>query len=802
MTIRKPSRVVVPIALSMVCFALPAMAQEPRLDLYPVTPVELPDLERPALAVDRALLPQGAAGRLPTYDGEFFHLTLARDERPPSPEAAWQVVEAALKALGWTQPVEALRPRKPEDRPFSNRERLEALIKESAGKTRHALEGRFGSGLNEATDTAILEQADLARRQSTHRTTVFRYDQHDRDVAIDNTSLRLVWREGRGFSSLSGRVFNEVKVSNRRALDAERSAKIAAEYVAKSTKLVDVQSRKPEATIVPYRATFLHAWKVTVDAVEGAYEIWLDAETGQVLHLVPLFAADDGRGLVFDPDPGSGTRVLEFEVDPPSGGQYRLDLAGALTLTNSGADGVCSGDLTIADPGTGFADFDVAPINGTTVDRTASTGYNCRFQDVNAYGWVSQHRTNFEDLFGSTALPALSVTTNHNNPCGFGINNACASWGSWSLTFGIGNATITTSTSCNNVFNAAVDSTVVTHEFGHLVNHRNNTGTIPQHVDEGMSDFWAYTSFDTDTFGDFWGANCATPSQDGWTPRRVEGQDVFPEHRSLSVSGYGDGQILGWALWNVRREFNEVSALGTFLINSSQIDALSAASFIDSSTDKTVHDNFINLLEELVDGFATSTNAHKVLSGYARAGLFLSPADAVIDIDDDYLDRASATGPTFRVWTGRDYTFTGTSVNTASQPFNTRFEVTVSNDATFSGPVSSGVLSGVVSADGGTATWTLPAADWAGLRTGNRLYYKVQTTDATGGNVRSSDNPGNGYFASNLPAPYAVINDSGECECTCGASASTSPGAAMVTLIPIGVGAAWMLRLRRKRRTN
>jgi hypothetical protein len=180
--------------------------------------------------------------------------------------------------------------------------------------------------------------------------------------------------------------------------------------------------------------------------------------------------------------------------------------------------------------------------------------------------------------------------------------------------------------------------------------------------------------------------------------------------------------------------------------------------------------------------------------------LFLSPADAVIDIDDDYLDRGSTTGPTFTVWTGRDYTFTGTSVNTASQPFNTRFEVTVSNDSGFSSPVSSGVQSGVVAADGGRASWTLPAADWSTLKTGDRLYYKVQTTDATGGNVRESSNPGNSHFPSDVPAPYAVINESGECECTCGASASTSPGAVMVTLVPIAVAAGWMLRLRRRRR--
>ena len=774
--------------------------QEQRLDAYPVAPVELPELERPEIKVERTLLPQGAAGRLPTWDGEFFHVTLPRSERPPSVDAAWQVVEQVLKALGWTRPMEALRPADPADRPIADRERLEALIKESTDDTRRSLEGRFGSELNESTSAAIQEQVELARQLAGRKATIYRFDQYEGDILIDGTSLRLLWREGEGFMSLSGRVFNDVKVSNRRALDADGAVKAAVEHVRQSTTVADTQPASPEPTILPYGPNFLHAWKVTVEAAEGAYEIWVDAANGEVLQIVPMFASDDGEGLVFDPDPNGATRELGFEVDSPSGGQYRLQASGVVDVSNSGADGACSGDLTIADPGTGIADFNVAPINGTTVDRTSSAGYNCRFQDVNAFAWVSQHLTTFVSIYGSTAMPSLSLTVNHSNPCGFGIDNACASWGSWSLTFGIGNATIGSSTSCNVLFNSAVDSTVVTHEFGHLVNHRNNTGTIPQHVDEGMADFWAYTMFDTDTFGGFWGSNCAAPSQAGWTPRRVEGQDVFPEHRSISTSGYGDGQILGWALWHVRREFNEASALGTLLINSSQLDALSTASFTNSSTDKAVHDNFINLLEELADGYATSRNVHKVLSGFARAGLFLSPADAVIDIDDDYLDRGAATGPTFTVWTGRDYSFTGTSVNTVSQPFNTRFEVTVSNDSGFSSPVSSGVLSGVVAADGGRASWTLPAADWATLKTGDRLYYRVRTTSATGGNVRESSNPGHSYFPSDVPAPYAVINESGECECTCGASASTSPGAVIVTLVPIAVAAGWMLRLRRRRR--
>lgn len=772
------------------------LSQEGEMGIYPVEPIYAPPLKRPPIAVNQKLLPEGTTGRFPTHDGQYFHLNLKEaKEIKASQEDAYKLLETVLRALNWEQKRELLKARKPMPRPATDEAKLDAYINDASEKTQEMLKGRFGE-INQATKEAIQEQERLARQQATQKSIIFRYDQYYGDVPIDETYLKLVWKQEEGFTAVTGRVFNIIKVLNRQVLTAEQAQKAAIQYVTRRTKIHEKIEMKPQLVLLPYADQFRYCWKV----VAASYQVWIDAQTGKVLQLLPMFASDDATGLIFDPDPDGNTREVSFVIDPPSNGSYRLELSGVLEVTNNGADGVCSGDLTIADNGTGTANFNVSPINGTIVERTNSTGYNCRFQDVNAYAWIYRHIQTFTLLLGSASLPAIRVTVNHGNPCGFGIDNACANWGTFSLTFGIGNATISTSTSCNDLFNSALDASVLTHEFGHLINHQNNSGTIPQHVDEGLADFWAYTALDTNTFGSHWASNCATHHQGGYVPRRVEGQDVFPEHRNLSTSGYGDGQILGWGLWNVRREFNEATMLGTFLINSNLLDAHNLASYANGTSAQQVHNNFLELLEKLATQFKNSWNVHKVLSGFARAGIFLSPRDAVIDIDDDYLNRNDVAGPTFTVWTGRDYTFnTNGSVNTTNPPFNTRFEIEVANNATFTmNLVSSGVQSGVIAGAGGTATWALPTANWNTLKGQNHLYYRVHTRDASGGYQRTSSNPGNG-FLTNVPTAYAVINETGECECTCGASANTTKVAVFVTLLPILFGIVWMLRVKNRK---
>jgi hypothetical protein len=762
--------------------------------------VSPPALVRPEAKPSVQALPAEASGQLPQYDGEFFRINLKPEAgAQATARGAQDVLGKILSTIGWTRNRQELKMIEPMPSPPGNKEAIEEEIKRGEEETRKRLQGEFGK-INEATEKAIEEQTEETRRLQQTQTHIYRYAQYYQEIPLENTALQVIWRSEMGFTAVTGRVFNQVNLTNSRRLDASGAQTAAEKYISQYTEVSGAPKPQPELVILPYGEGFKYAWRMDITAAEGPYRVWVDAQTGNVLQLDPLFFFDDGKGLVFNSDPNSGTEEKTFKVDPPSGGNYSLILTGVLDVNNNSADGVCSGDLTIADAGTGMADFNVSPINSTTVTQVNQSGYNCRFQDVNVYGWVYNNITTFTDLLGAQPFSAITATVNHNNPCGFGINNACAS-GTTSLTFGIGGGTANNSTNFNDLFNTAIDATVITHEFGHLVNNNNYGSNIRSFMNEGLADFWCYTIHDVDIIANWSAQNRSGPVNDGRLPRQADPQDIFPEHRSISTAAHADGEMVAWALWSIREELNAISALGTFNINTNLLDAMATASGSSGSTDKVVHDNYLNLLQQLAPLYSTSRNIHKVLTGFARSGIFLSERDAVIDIDDDFLNRNDATGPTFTIHTGKDYTFTaGGSANTSSPPFNTRFTIEVANDEAFTvNLISSGVQTGVVAGAGGVGTWTLTAADWNTLKAQDEIFYRVTTTDNSGGNVRTSANPGNG-FLTGVPPGRAVINETGEC--ACGASAATPRAVAAVALFPVFFALFWLRRITKKEKNR
>lgn len=780
----------------LICLAPHGRAQDQDWP-YPVQPVYPPALARPSIQPAIQALPAEATGQLPGYDGEFFRVNLKPESGvQASTQGAEDILGKILSAIGWSRSRDDLRALEPQALPQGDSKTIEAEIQRAEAETRRRLQGELGK-INQASEEAIREQVEEARRLAQAQTRIYRYVQYYQGVAFENTSLQVIWRSGEGFSAVTGRAFNQVTFTNSRRLNADAAQLSAEKYIGQYTEVSGAPKPRPEMVILPYGEGFKYAWRMDVTAVEGPYRVWVDAENGKVLQLDPLFFFDGGRGLVFNPDPTTGTVEKTFEVDAPSGGQYRLRLSGVLDVNNSGADGVCSGDVTVA-AGSGEANFNVSPINGTVVQQVNQTDYNCRFQEVNVYAWVHEHINTFTNTLGGNAFGTITATVNNNNPCGFGINNACAS-GTTSLTFGIGGGTANNSTNFDDLFNTAIDVTVVTHEFGHLVNNNNYGSNIRPFMNEGLADFWCYTIHNVNTIAAWSAQNRGLPANNGRLPRQADVQDVFPEHRAFATSAHADGEMIAWALWSARQELNAISALGTLNINTNLMDAIATASGTTGTTDRIVHDNYLNLLQQLAPLYATSRNIHKILTGFARAGIYLSERDAVIDISDDFLNRNDAGGPTFTVFTGRDYTFNADgSANTGTQPFNTRFTIEVANDEAFTvNLVSSGVQSGVAASSGGVGSWTLPAADWNTLKTQNQLFYRVTTTNSSGGTVRTSGNPGNGFLA-NVPPGRATINESGECECTCGASAATPRSVAAVTLFPVLLALFWLRRLKRK----
>lgn len=769
---------------------------------YRVKPVLPPPLKRPAAKAVRENLPKGAMGILPTFDGEQFHINLPGGEPRMSEALARQVITQISKAVGWNRSPEELRvigrelPRPPAAKA------VDQQVRQAIEQTNKQVSGRLGR-LDKATQKSIEQRANEAKGMMMRAQEVIAFDQRFQGARIELARVQAIYQQGRGLVAVTGRLFADVRPSNRASLNEAQGVEAARAYVSRYTKLAGEQPGGAELVILPYGDAMKFAWRVDVAAEEGTYRLWLDAESSGVLQLEPLFSSVSASGLVFNPNPPT-TEVRSFEVNPASGGNYSLAMTSLLTEHNSGADGT-TGDLTLAAGTSTSADFNVAPINGTVVERTNQTNYNSRFQEVNAYAWIYKNLKDVQSWGGRTFPSAMTVRVNHNDPCSFGINNSCANWGSNTLEFGIGQATVSTSTSTNDVFNSALDATVLAHEFGHLVNHRQMSPNSPTRaLDEGLADFWAATINNTDTFGAWWAHNSSTPVQTGWVPRQAESQDVFPEHRAGgNAESHADGQMINWALWSTRTGLNNQTVLGTLLINMNLLKALTTAGGIaNGNTDQTVHDSYLNLLQHLMLQF-TGSNANKLLAGFARAGLCLSERDAIIDIDDDYLARSSTTGPTFTVFGGRDYQFNASQAAVSGNFFNTRFRVEVANDAAFTTNHLTSAWLTTIAVVGGVplATWTLPAADWNTVKPGTALYYRVTTTDASGENSRVSTSPGNGAFT--VPPPSATINESGQCEqpqcqqrqCSVAGPAGSFP---WILLLPLLAAYLWRRHIKAK----
>jgi hypothetical protein len=302
--------------------------------------------------------------------------------------------------------------------------------------------------------------------------------------------------------------------------------------------------------------------------------------------------------------------------------------------------------------------------------------------------------------------------------------------------------------------------------------------------------------------------------------------DHFPEHRDLAMGHLPDMQMPAAILWQVReavRGKDPVSGHPQYFARLTR--ALKNTGFLGAggTTDLALYHVLHDLAVELIEQWATPGAAggpagfvhdgnhttNKVVAGFAKGGVFPIPAicidgdsatsdagtcplgehggEAVIDIDDNDLGddltedgiahpetdflKLGGPAPTFHVWTGPRYRFSGTKARpiTGMAPCHTRFIVEVANDPAF--PSNTTVGSGWITVDTDTTTpespecygtWTPTDVQWAQLQAGGantRVYYRTRTRDATDGNERVSTEPGGGLWRV-LP-PYAVITLTG-----------------------------------------
>ncbi|NHZ96426.1 hypothetical protein [Massilia sp. CCM 8734] len=302
--------------------------------------------------------------------------------------------------------------------------------------------------------------------------------------------------------------------------------------------------------------------------------------------------------------------------------------------------------------------------------------------------------------------------------------------------------------------------------------------------------------------------------------------DHFPEHRDLASGPYADMQIGSAILWQVRegmRSKCRPSGHPQYFVRFTRALKNAGLSGAVGGGDRGIYNLLRDLELEMVEQWATSGlpggppafahngnhTTNKVLAGFAKGGVFAMPSacidndpgtsdaaicptgenggDAVIDMNDNDLGddltvdgithretdflKLGGPAPTFQVWTGPRFRFTGTGARPVSGTAicNAKYIVEASTDQAFS-PAST-VNSGWINVDLNTATpaspecsgtWTPNAAQWTTLQAGGhltRVYYRTRTRDALDANERLSTSPGAGLWT--VPPPYAVITTTG-----------------------------------------
>ncbi len=744
------------------------------------------DLEGRAVDSSARLLPEGAEGWLPETDGQGFGVALEPGLFPVYSERDLSAaLDEILPATGFTGRVSELSlSREPLTLPGMD----PRLVEEEAAEGRAALEEtltrRFGA-LGEATETALDLQERYESEQLMTGETRYRLDQTVDGLVIEGRSVTAVVDDNGDLVHVSGALTNLTELSNRARIDAERASALASAWISERVGLDSLDT--PEAMALPTGEGLVAIWRIDAHTSEGDWRLRIDAETGDVLGLEARSYAVEGQGKNALPAPTGAISVVSFEVDPAVSGKFKLKLTDTLTVTPLGADGCGTKPVTVASGA--IADFNVSPINGTVISNATSAGYNCRFQEVNGFGRITD-AIDAIDALGGAPMPEVTVAVNDSNACGFGINNACS--GGSALAFSIGNGTATGSMVFKDLWNTALDETVMDHEFGHTVLWNQSTqgsqGNLDSSLHEGVADYWGMVLVGTDTVGAWTGQNRGGPQEDGRMPRQSLPTDVFPEHILLfggNNESHANGKMIATALWNTRGEMGDRSPIGAGLADRMALLSMSSVGLgvSLSGSPKTVYQAFQDMLGQDLLTAGNNVGRIDMLQGFARAGIFTSPREAVIDISDDYL-ATSDPAPTFTVWTGEDFVWSGSSPSESSTSYNPYYEIELANDSAFTvNPVKSGTLNNITEDANGNSngTWSPSKAQWTSLKGGSVLYYKVTSWGEGGVNSRSSLSTKAGALS--VPVASAVINDGGSAGCATGGVGSTLSG------LLIGLGA-------------
>jgi hypothetical protein len=607
-----------------------------------------------------------------------------------------------------------------------------------------------------------------------------------------------------------------------------------------------------------------YAWRVLMGRPDSpeSWMVWADADNGDLLRVAAQWDNDttEVQGVRWRRDPGlckpglePCTEVVTFKIDPLPGGKPALRLKGVFRQLAVAGEGT---DLEL-EPGD---TFNRPPINQYKKAVCARQD-NGDFRQVNVYSHLYSLRQIATSAGVPTGFPDRPMATyidyrdekKEGSSAYYDGHRGKAMSELW-LADGQGFVDKACPAAVGERLNGAQDVTVMAHETSHLLVQRlqerrpsnwcgrNATCAQPDvlghNIVHDFADGLAFSYASTSCFA-------------GWTAKNLDGVDAnlhcrgktdeaggfprlaalpmdrFPDHRGLNRGEYANGQIAAAGLWDIRKGMRSRSLAGGtaeywvrllrsvwdfgFLSNTCSGYSVNPTTERKSyfSCDRDVFLYLQDLERRMVGEWVAAPPlgagrqaVSKVLSGWANAGLFLTPfncldgdpattdpaacpadpsgpetaPEAVIEIDDqdpkddpvadgvihpeaDYLKKTGPP-PRFRVWTGPNYRFfpQGTAV-TVAPPCGVRYEVEAAADAAFTRKRWTSGSTAVPPGQACRAEVDLPAAAWQALRTEEKIYYRVRTWDVLG-RERISTSPGAGAFK--IDPPFAVINDSGK----------------------------------------
>jgi hypothetical protein len=474
-----------------------------------VPPVRVDPRPIPITAAAKArpgLLPRGARGTFPGFNGDGLFITLA-PKRATSVSAATvfkQTIGPVLRAAGFpSQGAGSFglpRRSKGEGRRRASLHVVAALTCAQLSQMRDKMVEEMCAvltGKEKATpqiDAAFQNgegmtfaqfKADIERRQIQYF-----FPQLVGTVPIEHTGLLASRWEGETITVVNGHLFTRFRVVNARKLGFTQAFLRGRAQLLKLENVLAV-SREPgkEQVLValPYggardaagrlQPALRYAYRTLVRGstrgIERASWIaYFDAASGAVLELIPQDAETTAVGEQWRRAPDTPTELNFFDVDPATGGQYTLAYAGVFNRVDRLGDGNFDDDEVSISSSSGgssasLANFNQSPINDDA-NAVCGAGGNNTYRQVNVFSHLSRLHSMIVGAGAPVSFPEAAVTI---------WTDATDTSASYDY-YGSGQSRVRygayggfTSSSCPNASgfsNGGEDTTAIAHEFAHL----------------------------------------------------------------------------------------------------------------------------------------------------------------------------------------------------------------------------------------------------------------------------------------------------------------------------------------------